>query len=129
MILADTSVWIDHLRGRETPKTALLTQAIRSDDIVVGDLVLLEVLQGVRSEKEADRLEHWLRRFPLFDLFDARLATRAAGHVRALRSRGITLRKTVDVIIATWCIAHAVPLLHADVDFTHFERHCGLQAA
>lgn len=129
MILADTSVWIDHLRGRETSKTNVLTRAIRSDDVVVGDLVLLEVLQGARSEPEARRLELWLRRFPLFDLFDTDLATRAARHVRSLRSRGITVRKTVDVIIATWCIEHGVPLLHADADFTHFERHCGLRAA
>jgi len=129
LILVDTSVWIDHLRGSVTKQTNLFDQFIGQGAVLVGDLVMFAVLQGARHDEEARRLERNLRCFRIVTLFEETRAATMAAYVRTLRSKGITIRKTVDILIATWCIEHGVPLLHADADFAHFERHCGLQAA
>ena len=129
MILVDSSVWIAHLRGSLTPATAKLEAAATFEPILVGDLILLEVLQGARDELAAARIERGLRRFEVVPLLDADLAPRAARNYRRLRNMGITIRKTNDIIIGTFCIERGCSLLHDDRDFVAMEAHLGLVAA
>ena len=129
MILVDSSVWIAHLRGSLTPATAKLEAAATFEPILVGDLILLEVLQGARDELAAARIERGLRRFEVVPLLDADLAPRAARNYRRLRDMGITIRKTNDIIIGTFCIERGCSLLHDDRDFVAMEAHLGLVAA
>jgi predicted nucleic acid-binding protein len=129
VILVDSSVWIAHLRGSLTPATAKLEAAVMTEPILVGDLILLEVLQGARDELAAARIERGLRCFKIVPLLDADLATRAARNYRRLRDMGITIRKTNDIIIGTFCIERGCALLHDDRDFVAMEEHLGLVAA
>jgi predicted nucleic acid-binding protein len=129
VILVDSSVWIAHLRGAWTPGTAKLEAAVNHELILVGDLILLEVLQGARDEAHSARIEGGLRRFDVVPLLDADLAPRAARNYRKLRDMGITIRKTNDIIIATFCIDHRCLLLHDDRDFGPMEEYLGLVAA
>jgi predicted nucleic acid-binding protein len=129
MMLVDSSVWIAHLRGLRTPATAKLEAAAGREPILVGDLILLEVLQGARDEAHAARIERGLRRFDVVPLLDADLAPRAARNYRKLRDMGVTIRKTADVIIGTFCIERGCSLLHDDRDFAPMEEHLGLVAA
>ena len=129
MILVDSSVWIAHLRGSWTVGTAKLEAAAGREPILVGDLILLEVLQGARDEAHATRIERGLRRFDVVPLLDADLAPRAARNYRKLRDLGVTIRKTADIIIGTFCIEHRCSLLHDDRDFAPMEEHLGLVAA
>jgi predicted nucleic acid-binding protein len=129
VILVDSSVWIAHLRGSWTVATAKLEAAVRHEIILVGDLILLEVLQGARDEAHAARLERGLRQFDVVPLLDAELAPRAGRNYRRLRDIGISIRKTADIIIGTFCIEHRCALLHDDRDFAPMEEHLGLVAA
>ena len=129
MILVDSSVWIAHLRGSLAPATAKLEAAVTFEPILVGDLILLEILQGARDEPHAARIERGLRRFQIVPLLDADLAPRAARNYRRLRNMGITIRKTNDIIIGTFCIERGCSLLHDDRDFVAMEEHLGLVAA
>jgi predicted nucleic acid-binding protein len=129
VILVDSSVWIAHLRGSLTPATAKLEAAVMTEPILVGDLILLEVLQGAHDELAAARIERGLRRFEIVPLLDADLAPRAARNYRRLRDIGITIRKTNDIIIGTFCIERGCALLHDDRDFVAMEEHLGLVAA
>jgi predicted nucleic acid-binding protein len=129
VILVDSSVWIAHLRGSWTASTAKLEAAIRREPILVGDLILLEVLQGARDEAHAARIERGLRHFEIVPPLDAELAPRAARNYRKLRNLGVTVRKTADIIIATYCIENRCALLHDDRDFAPMEAHLGLVAA
>ena len=128
-MLVDSSVWIAHLRGSLTPATAKLEAAASREPILVGDLILLEVLQGARDEVHAARIERGLRRFEVVPLLDSDLAPRAARNYRRLRDMGITIRKTNDIIIGTFCIERGCSLLHDDRDFMLMEQHLGLMAA
>ena len=127
MIVVDSSVWIDLLNGIQTDKTKLLTGVIGTEPILVGDLVLCEVLQGLRTEREARNVEAELRNFEMAPMLSPDLAVQAAMNYRSLRGLGVTVRKTVDLIIATFCIAGDHVLLHNDRDFDPFERHLGLR--
>jgi predicted nucleic acid-binding protein len=129
MILVDSSVWIDHLRNRTTEAVGKLQLTLRSEPVLVGDLVLCEVLQGLRNDAEARRVEQMLRQFEVATLCEPAIATRAAANYRFLRSRGITIRQTIDLIIGTFCIERGHSLLHSDRDFEPMERLLGLQAA
>jgi predicted nucleic acid-binding protein len=129
MILADSSVWIAHLRGHRTPATATLAAAIRADELLVGDLILLEILQGARDEIQARFLERALLDYPVVSLLDPDLALRAAANYRRLRALGVTIRKTVDLVIGTFCIERGHRLLHAERDFEPMQRHLGLMTA
>jgi predicted nucleic acid-binding protein len=126
MILVDSSVWIAHLRGRRTPATAKLEAAAGREPLLIGDLILLEILQGARDESHAARIERGLRQYAVVPLLDADLAPRAARNYRKLRELGITIRKTADIIIGTFCIVHRYALLHDDRDFVPMEEHLGL---
>jgi predicted nucleic acid-binding protein len=125
--LVDSSVWIDLLRGKATVQVAQLRQIIHEDDLLIGDLILLEVLQGARNEKDAREFEEALLEFPVVSLLDPDLAIRAAANYRFLRARGITIRKTIDIIIGTFCIERGHALLHSDRDFEPMERLLGLR--
>lgn len=129
MILVDSSVWIAHLRGHTTPATMKLEAAAAREPLLVGDLILLEVLQGAQDEAQAARIERALRQYAIVPLLDKGLASRAARNYRSLRDLGITIRKTDDVIIGTFCIEHRHALLHDDRDFAPMEKHLGLKAA
>ena len=128
MIVVDSTVWIDHLNDDPTPQVIWLRDTIlaRRALLIVGDLVLCEVLQGLSSEHEAARVEQALRRFQVVSLAGPDIAIRSAAHYRDLRRRGITVRKTIDMLIGTYCIEHRHALLHSDRDFDHLERHLGL---
>jgi len=127
MIVVDSSVWIDHLNDIATPEVETLRGVVGLEPILMGDLILCEVLQGLRTDGEAAQVERALRRFQVASMLDADLAVRAAQFYRLLRGKGITIRKTIDLIIATFCIERGHALLHADRDFDPFERHLGLR--
>ena len=129
MILIDSSVWIAHLQGRETAATARLRNLVAREPLLIGDLILLEVLQGARDEAHAARIERDLRRYEVVALLDGDLAPIVARHFRTLRSLGITIRKTADLIIGTFCIERGHRLLHDDRDFDPMQKHLGLLVA
>ena len=126
MTVVDTSVWIAYFRNARSAPVAALTQ-LPTADIVVGDIILLEILQGARDDAHALKIETELRAFPIAPMLGDTRAAEAAAHYRALRALGVTVRKTTDLIIATWCIAHGCTLLHQDRDFDPFAKHCGLR--
>ena len=126
MILVDSSVWIARLRGETTAATAKLAAAVMREPLLIGDLILLEVLQGARDEAHASRIERDLRQFPVAALLDAELAVCAARNYRRLRARGVTIRKTADLVIGTFCMERGHRLLHDDRDFAPMEEHLGL---
>lgn len=128
MILVDSSVWIDLLRGVNTRQVAFLRANLGQMQMVVGDLVLTEVLQGVPSEALARQTEKYLLNFSVVELGGEHNAIQAARHYRHLRAKGYTIRKSVDLLIATWCINNDHALLHNDRDFDPFEKHLCLRA-
>jgi predicted nucleic acid-binding protein len=127
MIVVDSSVWIAHLRSLDTRAVRALRSLEDTDMILVGDIVLLEVLQGARDEAHAIRIESNLRAFKVEPMMDEKRAVRAARNYRLLRERGITIRKTADVIIATFCLDQNHTLLHDDRDFDAFAAILGLR--
>jgi predicted nucleic acid-binding protein len=129
VILVDSTVWIDYFRSADTPQVALLDSYFGSIPIAVGDLIAAEVLQGVRDEREFKLVKKILNAFEHVDLVGYDLAIRASENYRLLRDRGVTIRKTIDTLIATYCIENGMTLLHADRDFVPFERHLGLRVA
>ena len=128
MILVDSSVWIAHLKGRNTAETCKLEEAASREPLLVGDLILLEVLQGARDEPHAARIEHAMRAFTVVPLLSPDLAVQGAKNYRKLRALGITVRKTADIIIGTFCITYHHTLLHAERDFDPMQKHLGLTA-
>jgi predicted nucleic acid-binding protein len=129
VILVDSSVWIAQLKGRTTPATVKLEAAAAREPLLVGDLIVLEVLQGARDEAHATRIERALRQYVIVPLLGADLAPKAARNYRRLRELGITVRKTADIVIGTFCIEHRHALLHDDRDFAPMQEHLGLEVA
>jgi predicted nucleic acid-binding protein len=127
VILVDTSVWVDHLNDSVTDQVRILRALIGREPLLVGDLILCEILQGLRTDAEAAMVEQALRRFDLVSLTDPDLAVRAAAHYRLLRGKGITIRKTIDLLIGAFCIEHGHSLLHADRDFDPMAAYLGLR--
>ena len=126
MIVVDSSVWIDFLNGRKAAHVERLRAILGNEEIIVGDLMLCEVLQGLDGEREARQVESLLRRFEIVPMAGEAIAVLAARHFRSLRRRGITVRKTIDLLIGTWCIENRRPLLHNDGDFRPMSRYLGL---
>jgi predicted nucleic acid-binding protein len=124
--VVDTSVWIANIRNQPIPAVQKLRDLDVTDQILVGDIVLMEVLQGARDEKDAGRLEADLRQFPVAAMVGDVLAVNAARHYRTLRSFGFTT-KIADLLIGTFCIENGHQLLHCDADYDALEKHCGLQ--
>jgi predicted nucleic acid-binding protein len=130
MILVDSSVLIDALHDRDTLQIRRLKELlIAEQDIAIGDLMIVEVLQGTRSHRAFDEARTYLSIFSYLPIADRNVAEQAARHYRALRERGITIRKTIDTLIATRCIVDNIPLLYADRDFDPFVAHLGLRSA
>lgn len=127
MLVVDSSVWIASLRGLDTPAVWKLTRAGPASEILVGDIILLEVLRGARDTEHALQIERMLRAFDVTAMLDPDLAAEAATNYHLLRGLGITIRKTADLIIGTFCIEHGHVLLHDDRDFEPMRVHLGLQ--
>jgi len=127
MILVDSSVWIDFFNGRETIETNLLDETLTTDTICIGDIILAEVLQGFRSDKDYRVARELLLELPIFQIMTPELALVGTNNYRALRKKGITVRKSVDNWIATFCIENQLPLLFSDKDFNPFVRHLNLR--
>lgn len=128
MIIVDSSVWIDYLNARVNPETDWLEDALGLRAIGLTNLILCEVLQGIRYARRFRLAERTLLTLPVFDIAGTGIAIGAARNYHALQRRGITVRKTIDCLIATFCIAEGFELLHRDRDFDPFEQHLGLLA-
>ena len=127
MIMVDSSVWIDYFNGISTDASDCLDAALGRQNLITGDLILAEVLQGFRSEKDFNKAKSLLTSLDVHNLLSQELAIKSAANFRYLRKRGITVRKTIDVMIATYCLEHDITLLHGDRDFLPFSEHLGLQ--
>ena len=124
MFLVDSTIWIEYFNGIRSSHTDYLDVRLSKDLILVGDLMLAEVLQGFRNFAKA---RDALMRFRIVQMVTPKLAVQSAQNFRLLRTKGVTVRKTIDSLIATWCIENDVPLLHLDSDFDGYEAHLGLR--
>jgi predicted nucleic acid-binding protein len=129
MIFVDSSVWIDYFRGTPTPEAERLDALLASEPVLTGDLVLVEVLQGFDSDSDFDQARKLLMSLEIIDLVGRDIAIKAAKNFRTLRALGITVRKTIDTVIATRCIESGFALLFSDRDFDPFVQHLGLRSA
>ena len=129
MILVDSSVWIDFFNGTSNAETDKLDEMLGLEEIVTGDLILTEVLQGFKSDTDYKTAKNVLTSLTVHDLVGKELAIKSANNFRKLRKKGITIRKTADVIIATYCIENKMPLLFTDKDFVPFVNNLRLKSA
>ena len=129
MILVDSSVWIDFFNGVDTPESNKLDETLGYEEVAIGDLILTEVLQGFRSDKDYRIAREVLASLEIHNLLGADMAMKSASNFRKLRKKGITVRKTADVVIATYCIEHKMPLLFSDKDFLPFVAHLRVRSA
>ncbi|MCB1948817.1 PIN domain nuclease [Nitrosomonas sp.] len=129
MIFVDFSVWIDYFNGKDTPETQKLDARLGTFPVCVGDIILTEVLQGFRNDRDFNTARDLLTALTIVNVLDTSIAIKSAEYFRTLRKRGITDGKTVTVIIATFCIEHDLPLLHSDRDFDPFHQYLKLRNA
>ncbi len=127
MLVVDSTVWVDYFNGRITPQSDYLHEALASQPILVGDLILAEVLQGFRQETDFEKARLLLGKFAQANMVSPVLAVQAARNYRSLRQKGVTVRKTIDSLIATYCIENDHELLHSDSDYGGYETHLGLR--
>lgn len=126
MWIIDSSVWIDYFNGQITPQTEILNAALGARDIGLGDIILCEVLQGYRLQRDFETARRALFQFPIYTIGGAEIAIKSAENFRFLRRKGITVRKTIDCLIASFVIKRGFSLLHSDRDFEPFEMYLGL---
>jgi len=126
MLLVDSSVWIDYFNGIQTRGTEHLDSALGNENIIMGDLIITEVLQGFKSDNDFKKAKQLLSAFEMHQLLNEVIAIKSAENFRVLRKKGITVRKIIDSIIATYCIENQVSLLQSDKDFLPFAEHFGL---
>lgn len=129
MILVDSSVWIDYFSGNNSAEADFLDRILGNRAVAIGDLILTEVLQGFRHEKDYKVAKSLLEELTVFELLGKKKAIKSADNFRQLRKKGITIRKTADVIIGSYCVEHNLPLLFSDKDFQPFVEHLGLRNA
>lgn len=129
MILVDSSVWIDYFRGAACVETRLLDVLLGSQPLLIGDLIVTEVLQGFETDSDFRQAKELLDAFDTVPLAGRAICEKSARNFRALRRQGVSVRKTIDTIIATCCIENGYALLHRDRDFDAFEKHLGLRVA
>ena len=129
MILVDSSVWIDYFRGTATPQAERLDSLLGTEPVATGDLILTEVLQGFVSDRDFTQAKKLLTSLVVVDLVGQDIAIQAAKNFRVLKTQGITVRKTIDTVIATRCIKSRLSLLYSDRDFDPFVEHLGLRSA
>jgi predicted nucleic acid-binding protein len=127
MIVADTSVWIDYFKGIKAPHTDILDQELLHNRIITGDIIIIEFLQGFKNEKDYHQAKDIMNALEYHDFAGKEIAHKAAQNFRKLRKKGITIRKTIDVIIATFCIENDFLLIHNDRDFDSMEQYLGLK--
>lgn len=127
MILVDSSVWIDYFNGQTTWQTNMLDNLLSNVQIIMGDLILTEILQGFRSDKDYEKAKSYLSILPFYEIGGYQVAINSAQNYRALRKKGITVRKTIDIIIGAFCILNDVSLLHDDRDFKPMVDHLSLK--
>lgn len=127
MIVVDTSVWVAYFNGNTTPESELLDRLLGEQPLVIGDLILTEILQGFRLDAAFRRAQRLLGALEFREMVGRRVAVASARNYRTLRARGVTVRKTIDVIIGTFCILNGHRLLHCDRDFDPMERYLGLR--
>ena len=127
MVIVDTTVWVDYLNGIQTPQTDWLDAEIERQRLGLTDLILCEVLQGVRDDRRLTQVRRELLKFEVFATGGVDLALSSAQNYRTLRSHGYTIRKTIDCLIATFCLTHDHALLHQDRDYDPFEQELGLR--
>ena len=123
MIVVDSSVWIDYFTGKMTPAAEKLDSLLGNEPLAAGDLMLTEVLQGFRTEKDYAQAKKLLLSLTILNMLGTAIALKSADNFRILGKKGITVRKTIDTIIATYCIEHRLPLLYSDKDFHPFHTH------
>lgn len=126
LILVDSSVWVEYFRGTVTRQTETLDLLLRRELLAIGDLILTEVLQGIDDDREFRTVQRLLTSLHVVEMGGQDIALQAARNYRLLRRRGITIRKTIDTIIATRCIESGYDLLHSDRDFNPFSTYLGL---
>jgi predicted nucleic acid-binding protein len=129
MIVVDSSVWIDYFTGADTPQAEKLDNTLGINPVAIGDLILTEVLQGFRHDKDYKEARKVFEDVTVFDMLGEKMAIKSAENFRALRKKGMTVRRTADVIIATFCIEQKLPLLFSDKDFKPFVKHLDLAEA
>jgi predicted nucleic acid-binding protein len=129
VILVDSSVWIDYFRGVSSAETGYLDSLLGREPLLIGDLILTEVLQGFESDADFEKAIALLDAFETVPLAGKAICEQAARNFRTLRRKGVSIRKTIDTIIATSCIENGYTLLHRDRDFDAFEKHLGLSVA
>ncbi len=129
MILVDSSVWIDYFRGTTTPQAEKLDALLGNEPVATGDLILAEVLQGFVSNRDFNQARKLMTSLVIVDLAGQAIAIQSAKNFRVLRALGITVRKTIDTVIATRCIESGLSLLYSDRDFDPFVEHLGLRSA
>jgi predicted nucleic acid-binding protein len=129
VILVDSSVWIDYFRGSASPETEKLDALLGTEPVSTGDLILTEVLQGFVSDRDFNQAKKLLSALTIVEMVGQDIAIQAARNFRTLRARGITVRKTIDTLIATRCIESGLTLLYSDRDFDPFVEHLGLRSA
>jgi len=129
MIFVDSSVWIDYFNGKITSETDYLDDILGLKPLVIGDIVLTEVLQGFRADKDYKKAKELLLSLPVYEILNKERSLTCADNYRLLRKKGITIRKTIDTIIATYCIENELQLLFSDKDFKPFVEKMGLKSA
>ena len=129
MVVVDSSVWVDYFNGVDTPTTEKLDALLELEPLAVGDVILTEVLQGFRHDRDYRMAKQLLTSLTVVEMLGQKLAIRSADNFRRLRKVGVTVRKTIDVIIATSCIEQRLSLLYCDRDFDPFCQHLGLRNA
>jgi len=127
MIVVDTSVWIDYVNGVHTAQTDILDKELQERRVVTGDLIMVEFLQGFRDNKQFQTAKMLMNSLEYYDFVGEQMAIKTAENFRLLRKKGVTVRKTIDVLIATFCIEHGFELLHNDRDFEPMKEILGLQ--
>lgn len=127
MLVVDTTIWVDYFNGVENPQTDFLHSALDKTPILIGDLILTEVLQGFRHDPDFEKVRRTLGKFTQAGMVSPTLAVQSARNYRFLRQKGITVRKTIDSLIATYCIENDHELLHNDSDFDGYEKHLSLR--
>jgi len=126
MVIVDTSAWIEFLNGSRSRVVAKVDRCLEQDLVAIGDLIFCEILQGIRSAGERNKISSLLLALPQFDIVGFSIAEKSAANYRLLRSKGVTVRKTIDVLIGTFCAEHGFQILHHDSDFDLMAKHMDL---
>lgn len=126
MVIVDTSAWIEYLNGSRCRVVAKVDQCLEQDLVAIGDLIYCEIMQGIRSPRQRSQVSSLLLCLPQFDMVGFSIVEKSAANYRLLRSKGITVRKTIDVLIGTFCSEHGFQIVHHDSDFDLMAKHIGL---